>query len=141
MNKSFHLYDHPSLLTIFPLEYGIAHITMKVSARLATAFLLAVTAAPVMASSVQWNGRLSAVKCNQIGKGMEFTLDIGQRVLNSEVDVLCSCIATNTNKRGWELPTIQKISEGQEVGFIKRNGALSRFGKAVETCSKGKYYR
>jgi len=114
---------------------------MKISARLAAALLLAATAAPVMASSVQWDGRLSAVKCDQIGNGMEFTLDEGQRVPRSQVDAVCSCIATETNQKGWELKTLDKMSRGEEVGFIPRNGAISRFGKGVDTCTAGKYYQ
>ena len=103
--------------------------------------LAATVATPALASSVQWNGRLSAVKCDQIGNGMEFTLAEGQRVPRSQVHAVCSCIATETNQKGWELRTLARMSSGEEVGFIPRNGAISRFGKAVDTCTAGKYYQ
>ena len=109
--------------------------------RFIAALLATTVATPALASSVQWNGRLSAVKCDQIGNGMEFTLDEGQRVPRSQVDAVCSCIATETNQKGWELRTLDRMSRGEEVGFIPRNGAISRFGKAVETCTTGKYYQ
>ena len=114
---------------------------MKISVKLAITFLLAASTAPVMASSVRWDGRLSALKCDQIGNGMEFTLDEGQRVPSSQVDPVCSCIATETNQKGWELRTLDRMSRGEEVGFIPRNGVISRFGKAVDTCTAGKYYQ
>ena len=109
--------------------------------RFIAALLAATVATPALASSVQWNGRLSAVKCDQIGNGMEFTLDEGQRVPRSQVDAVCSCIATETNQKGWELRTLDRMSRGEEVGFIPRNGAISRFGKAVDSCTAGKYYQ
>jgi hypothetical protein len=141
MNKVLSLVMSSLPLAIFHLERRMALASMKVLARLATAFLLAATAAPVMASSVQWNGRLSLVKCDQIGNGMEFTLDEGQRVPRSQVDAVCSCIATDTNQKGWELRTLDRMSRGEEVGFIPRNGAISRFGKAVNACTAGKFYQ
>ena len=109
--------------------------------RFIAALLATTVATPALASSVQWNGRLSAVKCDQIGNGMEFTLDEGQRVPRSQVDAVCSCIATETNQKGWELRTLDRMSRGEEVGFIPRNGAISRFGKAVDSCTAGKYYQ
>ena len=109
--------------------------------RFIAALLAATVATPALASSVQWDGRLSALKCDQIGNGMEFTLDEGQRVPSSQVDPVCSCIATETNQKGWELGTLDRMSRGEEVGFISRNGAISRFGKAVDRCTAGKYYK
>ena len=94
-------------------------------------------AAPSLASSVSWDGRLSEVQCNQFpGK---FTLGENQKVDENEIEGLCGCISSRFREKGWELDTFQKISAGEQVNPLLQNAAIARFGKAVNYCSAGKY--
>lgn len=105
------------------------------------AFSAIFTLAPVKAqNSVDWDGRVSVIKCEQIGGGMEFTLDINQKVPRSELRDLCSCIADETQQKGWELDALSKVASGQDINPITKAGAIGRFGKAVDYCSRGKFY-
>lgn len=90
--------------------------------------------------SVEWDGELSAIQCDAIANGTKFTLDTNQKVPESQVSALCSCIATETQQKGWELDALSKVAKGQEVSAITKSGAIHRFGKAVKYCSRGKFY-
>ena len=110
--------------------------------RLSLSILLSLSfAAPVLSSSVSWDGNISRLTCDQFGDKLEFTLDQGQKVPRSELKSLCSCIASETNQSGWEIPAIKKLAEGNDPGFIDKQGATYRFGQAVKYCSRGKYYQ
>ena len=98
-------------------------------------------AAPALSSSVSWDGNVSRISCDQFGDQVEFTLDNGQNVPRSQLDDLCSCIASETDQAGWEIPAIQKLAKGEDPGFIDKNGATYRFGQAVKYCSSGKFYQ
>ena len=106
-----------------------------------SALLLLSVAAPALSSSVSWDGTVSRVSCDQFGAKMEFTLDKGQNVPRSQLEDLCSCIASETNQAGWEIPAIRKLAKGEDPGFIDKNGAIHRFGQAVKYCSSGKFYQ
>ena len=98
-------------------------------------------ATPALSSSVSWDGNVSRIACDQFGDKLEFTLDKGQNVPRSELEGLCSCIASETNQAGWEIPAIQRIAKGEDPGFLDKNGATYRFGQAVKYCSRGKFYQ
>jgi len=110
--------------------------------RLSLSILLSLSfAAPVLSSSVSWDGNVSRLTCDQFGDRLEFTLDQGQKVPRSELKSLCSCIASETNQSGWEIPALKKLAQGDDPGFIDKQGATYRFGQAVKYCSRGKYYQ
>lgn len=95
------------------------------------------TSIPGIASTVNWDGRLSAIKCDQIPA--EFTLGENQHVREPELDGLCNCITERTNRGGWEINTLKEVKNGSEVSLMQR-GAIKRFGDAVKYCSDGKYF-
>lgn len=89
--------------------------------------------------SIEWDeeSRLSQITCDGL---VRFTLDTNQRPTSQDLPSLCSCLAKETNQKGWEVETLNKLSAGEDVGFIMKNGAIARFGKAVDSCSADKYY-
>ena len=110
--------------------------------RLSLSVLLSLSfATPVLSSSVSWDGNVSRLTCEQFGESLEFTLDRGQKVPRSELKNLCSCIASETNQSGWEVPALRKLAQGDDPGLINKQGATYRFGQAVKYCSRGKFYQ
>ena len=91
------------------------------------------------AQSIEWDeqSRVSKVSCSGLGT---FTLDSNQRPTPRELPSLCSCLVKETNQKGWEVETLNKLSTGEDVGFIMKNGAIARFGQAVDSCTADKYY-
>ena len=96
--------------------------------------LMALSLTPLLAASVGWNGNISKIKCDQ--PIPEFTGDAGVKITRSQANSLCSCIWDKVQVGGWERDTLKQMSKGQDPGFIKRNGVISRFRKAVLTCEK-----
>ena len=89
--------------------------------------------------SIKWNeqSRVSEITCKGLGT---FTLGTNQRPSSRELPSLCSCLIKETKQKGWEIETLDKLNSGEEVGFIMKNGAIARFGQAVDSCSADKYY-
>lgn len=116
-------------------------ITAMVGAAVISASLIFATPPkPLRAEqSIEWDeeSRLSRITCNGLAT---FTLDTNQRPTLRELPSLCNCLAKETNQKGWEIETLNKLSAGEDVGFIMKNGAIARFGKAVDSCSADKYY-
>ena len=96
--------------------------------------LLTLGLVPLLAASVGWNGNVSKIKCNQ--PIPEFTGDAGVKISRSQARLLCTCIWDKVEVGGWERDALRQISNGQDPGFIKRQGVISRFRKAVLTCEK-----
>jgi hypothetical protein len=110
------------------------------SALISGSLIFATPTRPAKAEqSIEWDekSRLSLITCNGLGT---FTLDTNQRPTSRELPSLCSCLAKETNQKGWEIETLNKLSAGEDVGLIMKNGAMARFGKAVDSCSADKYY-
>ena len=116
------------------------HFSSIATAAVMCASLIAAAAMSARAeSSMEWEekSRLSAISCDGLGT---FTLNTNQRPSSSQLPSLCSCLIKETNQKGWEIDTLEKLNSGEEVGFIMKNGAIARFGQAVDSCSADKYY-
>jgi len=116
------------------------HFSSIATAAVMCASLIAAAATSARAeSSMEWDekSRLSVITCDGL---MTFTLNTNQRPSLREIPSLCSCLIEETNQKGWEIETLNKINSGEEVGFIMKNGAIARFGQAVDSCSADKYY-
>ena len=95
---------------------------------------LALGLLPLLSASVGWNGNVSKIKCKQ--PIPEFTGNAGVKISRSDARLLCTCIWDKVEVGGWERDALKLISKGQDPGFIKRHGVISRFRKAVLTCEK-----
>ena len=110
------------------------------AAVISTSLVFATPPKPAKAAqSIEWDeqSRVSKISCSGLGT---FTLDTNQRPTSRDLPSLCSCLVKETNQKGWEVETLNKLSAGKDVGFIMKNGAIARFGQAVDSCTADKYY-
>lgn len=96
-------------------------------------------ALPTIASSTNWDGKISAFQCDQ-NPNIEMTLGEGQQIKEEKLRLLCTCIWDDKiNVGGWEREALAQIGSGKDPGFVKSQGAMGRLYKAVKACSPGTY--
>ena len=100
---------------------------------------IASVAEPKEEPLIEWdeNSRVSQITCEGLAT---FTLGVNQRPTQRDLPPLCNCLIKETNQKGWELAALKQLNSGEDPGFIKRNGAIARFGQAVDSCTSDKYY-
>lgn len=90
-----------------------------------------------MAATVNWDGRVTAINCDE--PIPEFTGGSNHRYSRRSAEEFCSCIWKEVNVSGWERGALQRIQEGEDPGSIETAAVLSRFSAAVKECETGKY--